>query len=544
MKKITLILMTLAIGYIHAQAQNIPNGSFENWEDVSLGFYPDDYPQNSITDDFEEGATLSRVTDAQSGTYAVYLKTGIDPVNGDTAVAYILMGEFGEFGPGGGVPYTEKPDSFSGWFKYDVVAGDTAIALLIFWAEDSIISMNSYSFTGIQSTYAKFTFPIFYMVDSMPDSMLIAFASSNALNEIGEQPGSELYVDNISFIGASQAIPNNDFENWTEAIYTDPINWKSDNQSLLSKGITPASETTDAHSGSALRLETVAINWGSGYIDTLRQIVCQSYEKGDSNWNPIGFPYSVQPDSLTGWYKYIPNGQDTASIYIEFYKNDSSIGGIWYPLTSTGSYTRFSEPIWTLMGMPDTAFIQVRAGDNPGSILFLDDLLIIDTCSLLPAVSLPADTALCPGVDSLTLDAGGGWESYLWSTGENTQTITISDTGTYSVDASTSYGCYSSASIIVTKAPCPGINTPGAPELHIYPNPSQGSFTLSVNGLNGDDYTMRIFNIIGQIVYGEAINHLSGNITQQIDISNLPAGLYTIELNIGEQVFHEKIIVH
>jgi len=541
MKKITLILMSLAIGHIHAQAQNIPNGSFDNWEDISLGFYPDDYPQNSIIDDDEEGGTLSRVTDAQSGTYAAYLKTGIEPVNGDTNVAYILMGEFGDSVPSRGVPYTEKPDSFSGWFKYDVVAGDTAFALLIFWAEDSIITFDAYSFTGIQSTYAKFTFPITYMVDSVPDSMLIAFASSNIVNEIGVQPGSELYIDNISFIGAAQTIPNNDFENWTEAIYTDPINWKSGNRELIRTGITSASKTTDANSGSALRLEVVQSPWDTMGVN---DIVCQSYESGDTSWNPIGFPYSVQPDSLTGWYKYIPNGLDTASIYIEFYKNDSSIGGIWYPLTSAGSYTRFSTPVWSLAGMPDTAFIQVSAGYNIGSILFLDDLLIIDTCISLPVVSLPADTAICPGVDSLTLDAGGGWESYLWSTGDTTQTITISDTGTYSVDASTSYGCYSLGSIIVTKAPCPGINTPSAPELHIYPNPNQGSFTLSINGLNGEDYTMRIFNIIGQMVYVEAINDLSGNITQQIDISNLPAGLYTIELNIGGQVLHEKVIVH
>ena len=46
------------------------------------------------------------------------------------------------------------------------------------------------------------------------------------------------------------------------------------------------------------------------------------------------------------------------------------------------------------------------------------------------------DTAMRCHVDSLVLDAGSGYESYQWNTGENTRTIWVSATGTYSVTVS------------------------------------------------------------------------------------------------------------
>ena len=48
----------------------------------------------------------------------------------------------------------------------------------------------------------------------------------------------------------------------------------------------------------------------------------------------------------------------------------------------------------------------------------------------------PNTLSICPG-ESVTLDAGNPGAEYLWSTGETTQTITISTDGTFSVEVST-----------------------------------------------------------------------------------------------------------
>ena len=47
----------------------------------------------------------------------------------------------------------------------------------------------------------------------------------------------------------------------------------------------------------------------------------------------------------------------------------------------------------------------------------------------------------CDGAEPLTLNAGNGFDSYLWSTGETTSTIKVSNAGWYKVKVSSSSGC-------------------------------------------------------------------------------------------------------
>ena len=47
-------------------------------------------------------------------------------------------------------------------------------------------------------------------------------------------------------------------------------------------------------------------------------------------------------------------------------------------------------------------------------------------------IDLGEDVTTCE--ESVTLDAGEGYNSYLWSTGENTQTIEVSESGNYIVE--------------------------------------------------------------------------------------------------------------
>lgn len=65
----------------------------------------------------------------------------------------------------------------------------------------------------------------------------------------------------------------------------------------------------------------------------------------------------------------------------------------------------------------------------------------------LPAVAISGNTTLCVGESSLLTASGGS--SYVWNTGASTPSITVSNGGTYSVTASNSYGCSSSASVQV-----------------------------------------------------------------------------------------------
>ena len=61
------------------------------------------------------------------------------------------------------------------------------------------------------------------------------------------------------------------------------------------------------------------------------------------------------------------------------------------------------------------------------------------SCEYITPVDLGEDITTCD--DSVTLDAGEGYDSYLWSNGETTPQISVNTEGSYSVDVIDVNGC-------------------------------------------------------------------------------------------------------
>jgi autotransporter-associated beta strand protein len=79
--------------------------------------------------------------------------------------------------------------------------------------------------------------------------------------------------------------------------------------------------------------------------------------------------------------------------------------------------------------------------------------------------------------------------------------------------------------------------------LSVYPNPVKGNtISIALNGLNKGNYTLSVFNQLGQQVLNRVISHNGGVATQTIDLGKLSAGLYELRLSNGETVFTEKLI--
>lgn len=127
----------------------------------------------------------------------------------------------------------------------------------------------------------------------------------------------------------------------------------------------------------------------------------------------------------------------------------------------------------------------------------------------LPVISLPTVSPLCSG-SSKVLDAGTGFMSYQWSTGDISQTITISSANTYSVTVTDDNGCSNSASTVVFFTPnpepiiqgdlvfCPGSNTTLAvnPAFSQY-NWSTGATTQSISVAVGGSYAVSVTDVNG-----------------------------------------------
>ena len=92
------------------------------------------------------------------------------------------------------------------------------------------------------------------------------------------------------------------------------------------------------------------------------------------------------------------------------------------------------------------------------------------TINALPAPVISGSTNICVGNRNV-LNAGSGFSSYLWSTGEATQSISVGDAGVYNVKVTNANGCSKTVSVttvyITLAAPtitgnlsfCPGGNT-------------------------------------------------------------------------------------
>lgn len=91
----------------------------------------------------------------------------------------------------------------------------------------------------------------------------------------------------------------------------------------------------------------------------------------------------------------------------------------------------------------------------------------------VPVVLLGSDTSLCGNLP-LRLDAGNPGSQYTWSTGETTQSISATISGTYSVTVTNTYGCTGSDKVQV--------NFGVAGNLEGYQMPS--AFTPNKDGLN------------------------------------------------------------
>lgn len=80
--------------------------------------------------------------------------------------------------------------------------------------------------------------------------------------------------------------------------------------------------------------------------------------------------------------------------------------------------------------------------------------------------------------------------------------------------------------------------------ISVYPNPSNGMFKTSFETATADNYTVKISNALGQVVYEEALNNFSGNYSKEMNISSFGQGIYMLSISgsKGEEV--KKLIAY
>jgi hypothetical protein len=96
----------------------------------------------------------------------------------------------------------------------------------------------------------------------------------------------------------------------------------------------------------------------------------------------------------------------------------------------------------------DGKVYRVRVFTDCGEVWSVDAVLSV-FANPTPTISANPGETLCAGT-TITLDAGEGYSEYQWSTGERSQSIEVTEPGTYSVTVWDVHGCTGSDEITIT----------------------------------------------------------------------------------------------
>jgi len=77
----------------------------------------------------------------------------------------------------------------------------------------------------------------------------------------------------------------------------------------------------------------------------------------------------------------------------------------------------------------------------------------------------------------------------------------------------------------------------------VYPNPSNGSFTVQTNSLVNDVISIQVVDITGKIIYTEPVSLTIGKNSFDINLSGLSSGYYQVNLRKGNSVITKKLMI-
>jgi hypothetical protein len=171
---------------------------------------------------------------------------------------------------------------------------------------------------------------------------------------------------------------------------------------------------------------------------------------------------------------------------------------------------------------------------NDKGCSFSDSINIYEYDS--PVISIGGDTALRT-FEPLTLTPGPGFASYMWSTGETSESIKVLDKNTYSVTVTDANGCTGFTEMSVTSSA--GNYKLERSQIGVSPIPADDIIYIDL-GSTLTQGQISITNIYGQELIRTDINKARTS----VDVSILPAGTYKLTFSYLNQVFHRTIVIN
>ncbi len=238
---------------------------------------------------------------------------------------------------------------------------------------------------------------------------------------------------------------------------------------------------------------------------------------------------------------------ENLTVYVHLVENVILSGPLPAYCANAGPVQLHGTPaggIFSGNGVVDDYFYPTLASVGPNTLRYTatdpsgcegEDTLVV-TIYPIPQLFLPPDSTICHW-QTIILDAGVGYDTYLWSTGSTSSYTEVNATGM--IDST------SHITLIVTKNGCPGFDTtivhfkactgidsrmPDAGCLIVYPNPVSTTLTVEWDCLT-PNLTGAIFDPLGIKLL--TFNLLPGK--NIVDTGAIPSGVYILSVK-GEEI--------
>jgi PKD repeat protein len=161
---------------------------------------------------------------------------------------------------------------------------------------------------------------------------------------------------------------------------------------------------------------------------------------------------------------------------------------------------------------------------------------VVNVGATSPTVNVAGTFTVCKGDNRIYTASGGS--SYQWSGSAVTNaSISLSPTATTAYTATAVQGsCATSQAFTVTVNKCTGVSEQEESlQVNLFPNPAKEHISLQVQSAAN----LRVLALDGKLVKQQALQ--TG--TSDVDVTQLPAGMYIFEISDGTQMYRERVVI-
>jgi hypothetical protein len=155
------------------------------------------------------------------------------------------------------------------------------------------------------------------------------------------------------------------------------------------------------------------------------------------------------------------------------------------------------------------------------------------------------DTVVCSNFGSVVLD-GGSWTTYLWSTGDTTQSISFNMSQTQLqmwLEVSNSYGCIGRDTFMVIGVICGSVSEIEQDFIvNVYPNPASYKVTLAIEYDENTKAVLELMDSKGMLVRKESMELYSGTNKHTISLEGLAKGMYMLRVKTERGTVNHRLI--